>query len=74
MGLGANTHVGKSTKNGDTLFWGEKINSKNGGFCNHLVKKRLNVDQKRGKKVKPGVVSAVLTSQNANEVVVSKNF
>ncbi|XP_044491094.1 glucose-1-phosphate adenylyltransferase large subunit 1-like [Mangifera indica] len=68
MGLRANTHVAKATKqcfkNVENAFWGERIRgslNNSGGF--NCLAKGLNAE-KRDKKVKPGVVYAVITSNN----------
>ncbi|XP_031271062.1 glucose-1-phosphate adenylyltransferase large subunit 1-like [Pistacia vera] len=73
VGLTANTHVAKATKqgfkNGDNAFWGERIRGSlnNSGGFNHLAK-GLKAE-KRDKKVKPGVAYAVITSNNPKEVM-----
>lgn len=78
MGLRANTHVAKATKqcfkNVENAFWGERIRgslNNSGGF--NCLAKGLNAE-KRDKKVQPGVVYAVITSNNnLREVMVSRN-
>lgn len=76
MGLRANTHVVKTSKYrskiGDNAFWGERIRGSlsNDGCANQLTKSLKA--EKRDKKVKPGVAYAVITSNNPNEVMVSR--
>ncbi|KAF5745726.1 glucose-1-phosphate adenylyltransferase large subunit 1 [Tripterygium wilfordii] len=76
LGLKANTHLANPKlgclKNADDGFFGERVvgSLNNGAWVNQLTNSLKA--EKRVKKVKPGVAFAVITSNNAKEVVTLK--
>lgn len=72
--LKPNIHLGKASQggfiNGDSGFWGERIR---GSLNNSVWSKQLERtlrNEKRTKRVKPGVTFAVLTSNSTKEATV----
>jgi hypothetical protein len=75
LALQPNTHLAKANKGGlsheNDCFWGERIKGslKNDVWVNQLGKSLRT--EKKVRKFRPRVASAVITSNNAKEAVVS---